>query len=53
MWFRMKRVRSDLVGEKFGLMRETFLAVLAVVSTVSLPWMPTDRGMGDKLVRRV
>ena len=37
MWFRMKRVRSDLVDKKFGLMREKFMAASAALSTASLP----------------
>ena len=35
----MKRVRSDSVGKKSGLMRGKFVAALAAESTASLPLM--------------
>jgi len=62
MLFRMKRVRWDLVGKKFGLMKEKFVAASAAVSTIPLLWMPlrleiqikvTEKGMEDEVARRV
>ena len=62
MWFHMKRVKSDLVGKKSGLMRGKFVAALAAESIASLPWMPlwpgtqtkvTERGLEDRVARRV
>ena len=33
MWFRITRVKSDLVGKNLGLMRGKFVAALASIST--------------------
>ena len=58
----MKRVRSDFVGKKFGLMRRKFMAALAALSIASLSWMHlwlgiqmkvTEREMVDRVARRV
>ena len=58
----MKRVRSDLMDKKLGLMRGKFMAALAAEFTASLPWMPlwlgtqtkvTERGMENGVARRV
>ena len=62
MWFRMKRMRSELKVKKLGLMWAKFVTASAGESTTALPWMPlwlgihtkvTERRMEDKMARRV
>jgi len=59
VYLRIKRVRSDFVGRKLGLIRERLVTVVAAESTDSLPWNwgtqinVMESGVDERVVRRV